>query len=130
MEPDNFNSLSENDWMEKWHRELNKRPMAIYDPEPPSINNLPHITTLPGNTTNGIWSQITSSSDALTSMEQRMEEMQKQMEIVQLENKLMKLRMLGIEGKFSQEEVTNIRKMMISEDEAARTLANSIIENA
>jgi hypothetical protein len=35
-----------------------------------------------------------------------------------------------MEGKFSQEEVINIRKMLISEDEASRTLAESIIENA
>lgn len=128
MEPNNFNNWSDNEWMEKWQQELNKRPMVIYNDPDPVLNNLPHVTT-PGSTTSGIWSQITSSSDALISMEQRMEEMQKQMELVQLENKLMKLRMLAIEGKFSQEEVTNIRKMIISEDEAARTLANSIIEN-
>jgi len=35
-----------------------------------------------------------------------------------------------MEGKFTQEEVTNIRKMMMSQDEASVTLANTIIENA
>jgi hypothetical protein len=35
-----------------------------------------------------------------------------------------------MEGKFTQDEVTNIRKMLISEDESSRTLAESIIENA
>jgi hypothetical protein len=35
-----------------------------------------------------------------------------------------------MEGKFTQEEVANIRKMIMSEDEASRTLADSIIENA
>lgn len=45
-------------------------------------------------------------------------------------NKFLRLKILSIEGKFSQEEVTNIRKMLISEDEASRTLAESIIDNA
>ena len=42
----------------------------------------------------------------------------------------MRLKLLAIEGKFTQEEVANIRKMIMSEDEAARTLAESIIQNA
>lgn len=128
MRPDNLGNLSQmsdNEWMEKWQQEL-RRPMVIYDDPDPVLNNI----TTPVNTTTGIWSNITSTTDTLTTMKQRMEEMQKQIELVQLENKLMKLRMLALEGKFSQEEVTNIRKMIISEDEAARTLANSIIENA
>lgn len=45
-------------------------------------------------------------------------------------NKFLRLKILSMEGKFSQEEVTNIRKMLISEDEASRTLAESIIDNA
>jgi hypothetical protein len=35
-----------------------------------------------------------------------------------------------MEGKFTQEEVSNIRKMLMSEDEASKTLASTIIENA
>jgi hypothetical protein len=35
-----------------------------------------------------------------------------------------------MEGKFTQEEISNIKKMFMSEDKAARTLADSIIENA
>jgi hypothetical protein len=42
----------------------------------------------------------------------------------------MRLKILGIEGKFTQEEMSNIKKMLMSEDEASRTLADSIIENA
>ena len=42
----------------------------------------------------------------------------------------MRLKILALEGKFTQEEVTNIRKMIMSEDESSRTLADSIIENA
>jgi hypothetical protein len=35
-----------------------------------------------------------------------------------------------MEGKFNQEEVSNIRKMLMSEDDASVLLANTIIENA
>ena len=49
---------------------------------------------------------------------------------LETENKFLRLKILSIEGKFTQEEVTSIRKMLISEDEASRTLANTIIENA
>jgi hypothetical protein len=49
---------------------------------------------------------------------------------LETENKFLRLKILSIEGKFTQDEVTNIRKMLISEDEASRTLANTIIENA
>ena len=49
---------------------------------------------------------------------------------LELDNKCLRLKMLKMEGKFTQDEVTNIRKMLISEDESSRTLAESIIENA
>jgi hypothetical protein len=35
-----------------------------------------------------------------------------------------------MEGKFTQEEISNIRKMLMSNDEASITVADSIIENA
>ena len=49
---------------------------------------------------------------------------------LETENKFLKLKILCIEGKFTQEEVSNIREMLISEDEASRTLADEIIKNA
>jgi hypothetical protein len=57
-------------------------------------------------------------------------ELQKQIELIKLDNKLLRLKMLSMEGKFTAEEVTNIRKMLMSNDEASKTLADSIIENA
>jgi hypothetical protein len=53
-------------------------------------------------------------------------------EIKQLKTtqKLMLLRILHLEGRFDKEEVSNLRKMIMSEDQASRTLAESIIENA
>jgi|688.fasta_scaffold1205242_2 hypothetical protein len=92
-------------------------------------------TNILGNTittTEGLWSQINVNNtnpwrDTTTD---RLDELEKQIELVRLDNKLLRLKMLSMEGKFTSEEVTNIRKMLMSNDEASKTLADSIIENA
>jgi hypothetical protein len=84
----------------------------------------------------GLWSQITSTSSPYTNtimedpFETRLKEMENQMQLVQLDLKLYQLEILSLKGKFTQEEVTNIRNMLMSEDEASRILANTILENA
>ena len=83
------------------------------------------INTIPSS---GIFSQINTDThiDPFTSLallEQRMTKLE-------FDNKCLRLKILGMEGKFTQEEVTNIRKMLMAEDESSRTLAESIIENA
>jgi hypothetical protein len=85
------------------------------------------INTIPSSG-RGIFSQINTDThiDPFTSLallEQRMTKLE-------FDNKCLRLKMLGMEGKFTQEEVTNIRKMLMAEDESSRTLAESIIENA
>ena len=90
------------------------------------------ITTGTGN---GIWSRITADDgqtdkSLIDLLEKRVEEILLQMDKLELDNKLLRLKILSMEGKFTQEEVSNIRKMLISEDEASKTLANTIIENA
>ncbi len=88
------------------------------------------IKTMPGNTasSNGLFSQIKDGpySDPWNPIHLIEERLKK----LETENKFLRLKILSIEGKFSHEEVTNIRKMLISEDEASRTLAESIIDNA
>jgi hypothetical protein len=49
---------------------------------------------------------------------------------LELENKFLKLKLLGMEGKFSQDEIKNIRAMLMSNDESSITLAETIIETA
>jgi hypothetical protein len=94
-----------------------------------NIWNPDSITTTGTTTTgNGIWSQITADDGQkyktpIGLLEERMDKLE-------LDNKLLRLKILSMEGKFTQEEVSNIRKMMMSEDEASKTLADSIIENA
>jgi hypothetical protein len=87
-----------------------------------TINTIPVTSTA----TDGIFSTITISDP----LEDRLVEMEKQLELVKLETTLLRLKILSMEGKFTQEEVTNIRKMLMSKDEASKTLASTIIENA
>ena len=85
-------------------------------------------------TSNGIWSQISSGSsqpyDPFDGLAKRVEDLERQADTQALTIKLMKLKIHALEGRFTQEEVANIRKMLMSEDESSRTLADSIIENA
>ena len=78
------------------------------------------------STGNGIFDQMTTTDtyrDPIADLYARITKLE-------LNEKLLRLKILGLEGKFTQEEISNIRKMLMSEDEASRTLADSIIENA
>ncbi len=102
--------------------------------------DLSDYSSLTGNTGtntgtgNGLWSQISSGNsipyDPFNGLEAKVEELRTQIDTQGLVIKLLRLKIHGLEGKFTQEEVANIRKMIMSEDEASRTLADSIIENA
>lgn len=102
----------------------------VYHPTGTLVNDgIQVINTIPGSTTgNGFFSQMNTGSysdpwNPIHLIEERLKKLE-------TENKFLRLKILSIEGKFTQEEVTNIRKMLISEDEASRTLAESIIDNA
>lgn len=94
------------------------------------------IGTISNGTGNGLWSQIQQGSTGpyhtgvVDPFESKLEALEKKMQTYELQTTLLRLKVLGMEGKFTQEEVANIRKMLMSEDEASRTLANTIIENA
>ena len=82
-------------------------------------------------TATGIWSQhnhttVTDSepyADTIAVISSRIAKLE-------LNNRLLKLKILQLEGTFTKEEVINIRAMLMSNDEASITLADSIIENA
>jgi hypothetical protein len=110
------------------HNPFNTHGTLMHDPT--QVVNTP-TTTHNGQ---GLWSQISSSStnpyDPFNGLEAKVEELRTQIDTQGLVIKLLRLKIHGLEGKFTQEEVVNIRKMIMSEDEASRTLADSIIENA
>ena len=91
------------------------------------IANYDPLTTVFPSSGNGLWSQINTSSN---SIRDPYADLYARIDKLELNEKLLRLKILGLEGKFDKEEVTNLRKMIMSEDEAARTLADSIIENA
>jgi hypothetical protein len=96
--------------------------IAINDPTKIiDVNSLPMLDQI----TSGL-----GTFNAYEPVESTLVKLQKQLDDQSSTIKLMRLKILGLEGKFTQEEISNIRKMLMSEDEASRTLADSIIENA
>jgi hypothetical protein len=94
-------------------------PTQVIHPSYDSINTL--------TSGNGLWSQINNTS---TTIRDPYADLYTRINKLELNEKLLRLKILGLEGKFDKEEVANIRKMLMSEDEASKTLADSIIENA
>ena len=94
---------------------------GIYVNDPSTV-----INTIPSNTTsgNGLFNAMHDP------WENPMQDILDRVKKLETDNKFLRLKLLSLEGKFTQEEVVNIRKMLISEDESSRTLAESIIENA
>jgi hypothetical protein len=112
-----------NQWLNNWQDMLQK---GVYVADPTKQMN---ITT---TDTNGIFGGVLNDGsihnsvpweDPIISITERIAKLETQ-------NKFLKLKILGMEGKFTQEEIANIRKMLMSNDEASITLADSIIENA
>jgi hypothetical protein len=95
------------------------------------INYDPRKEGTVSGTGSGVWSQINSTLpyDPIPSISPTLSELVNRLNKLELDNKCLRLKVLGLEGKFTKEEVSNIRKMLMSEDEASRTLADSIIEN-
>ena len=110
--PENFNA---GDLINVWQQQG----ILVNDPTK-VINTIPVTSTA----TDGIFATISDP------FEERLKELENQVELVKLEATLLRLKILSMEGKFTQEEIGNLRKMLMSEDEASRTLANTIIENA
>jgi len=84
------------------------------------------------STGGGVWGQINSTMpyDPIPSISPTLLEVVNRLNKLELDNKCLRLKVLGLEGKFTKEEVSNIRKMLMAEDESSRTLAESIIENS
>lgn len=114
MEPEELNI----DHQIKQYYDLGKN--DLFEP----IADASSIITTTGE---GLWAQITDANSTYKTPYYKLEE---RLDKLELDNKLLRLKILGLEGKFTQDEITNIRKMLMSQDEASITLADSIIENA
>lgn len=119
--------------MSRFTDRLITKGILVNDPTK-SINSLPSpgdYAAPYGSNGSGLWNNQNINRGPIEDpFERRLREMENQMQLVQLDLKFSRLKILSLEGKFTQEEVANIRKMLMSEDQAAKTLADSIIENA
>ncbi len=88
-----------------------------------------NINTVSGITTGqGLWSHISVDDHGVYRSPNMV--MSERIEKLELQNKFLSLSIFMLEGKFTQEEVNNIKSMLTSNDEASITLADTIIENA
>jgi hypothetical protein len=77
---------------------------------------------------NNLWNKITSIDKNVYTPPTEL--LLNRIEKLELQNKFLSLSILRLEGKFTQEEVNNIKSMLTSNDKASNILANTIIENA
>jgi hypothetical protein len=113
--------------MSKFTDRLHNAGIYVSDPNK-TINTIPGQTMT--TTGNGIFSQLQAQMPYDPVPTTTLSEIVGRLERLEIENKFLRLKIACMEGKFTQEEVTNIRKMMMSQDEASVTLANTIIDNA
>jgi hypothetical protein len=101
---------------------------GIYVSDPNKvINTIPRNTNM---TADGIFSRLQAQMPYDPVPTTTLSEIVGRVERLEFENKCLRLKIACMEGKFSQEEVTNIRKMLMSQDESSVTLAETIIDNA
>lgn len=86
------------------------------------------IATDSTKTNQGLWSQISVDNQGVYRSPNMI--ISERIEKLELQNKFLSLSIFMLQGKFTQEEVDNIKSMLTSNDEASITLANTIIENA
>lgn len=121
--PEDFNAQ---DFLDRWT--LVNRPVNIANPYAQGTNT----TTITGNSQ---WGQLktgttVSNIDIEDPWEKKLRLLEEEITVLRTDLKLSRLKILALEGKFNQEEVVNIRKMLMSKDEASITLADLMIENA
>lgn len=112
--------------MSKFTDRLHNGGMYVKDP-----NKV--INTIPGNTNmtaDGIFSRLQAQMPYDPVPTTTLSEIVGRVERLEFENKCLRLKIASMEGKFSEEEVINIRKMLMSQDESSVTLAETIINNA
>lgn len=115
--PEDFNPQ---DFLDRWA--LGNKAITVSNP----YVQIPSTTITTGTDT---WGQIINVV-VEDPWEKRLKLLEEEMAVVRTDLKLSRLKILALEGKFTQEEVVNIRKMLMSKDEASITLADLMIENA
>lgn len=112
---------------------MNKNPyygalnQSVYVENPTKQINLQQPTTTTNSSTwNGHMSQTTSLVNIL---QIEISNLKTSLDTINKENTFLKLRLLKLEGKFTDQEISNIKDMLNSNDEASITLAHEILNN-
>lgn len=103
---------------------------GIYVADPTKVINTNPAHTIT-STSNGIFGGVlNNASTDPDPYEDPIRLIRSRLDKLETQNKFLKLKILEIEGKFSKEEIINLRAMLTSNDEASITLADTIIETA
>ena len=110
---------------EKLMAVLRQTKMQVMDPTK-TMSHV-HDTTVyhPPKYTQGLWSQMNETTTYNPS-----KTMLERMETLELANKLLRVDILVLKNKFTEEEGNNIKAMLTSNDEASVTVAETILENS
>lgn len=84
-------------------------------------------TVTPASYAQGIWSQINEKTTYFDPNAQHKSVLQR-MDELELANKLLRVEIQVLKGKFTEEEGNNIKAMLTSNDEASITVAETILE--
>lgn len=119
------NSNHKYDLMDQLNQ-ISRTGMYVTDPTK-VINIIPTHTSTSNNMFGGVLNNASTDPD---SYEDPIKLIRSRLDKLETQNKFLKLKILEIEGKFSKEEIINLRAMLTSNDEASITLADTIIETA
>lgn len=90
-----------------------------------TVYNAPPVT--PASYAQGIWSQMNQKATYFDPNAQHKSVLQR-MDELELANKLLRVEIQVLKGKFTEEEGNNIKAMLTSNDEASITVAETILE--
>lgn len=86
-------------------------------------------TVTPASYAQGMWSQITQTN-TYYDPKNRHKTISQRLDELELANRLLKVEIQVLKGKFTEEEGNNIKAMLTSNDESSITVAELILENA
>lgn len=98
---------------------------SVYVGDPTKQINLQQAN---GTTTSSIWNN-SAAEGVINVLQLELGNLRTSLETITKENTFLKLRLLKLEGKFTDQEISNIKDMLNSNDEASITVAHEILNN-
>lgn len=102
---------------------------AVYVGDPTKQINLQQANTTTQTMSTGWNGHMSQSTSLINVLQLEIQNLKTDLEKAVKENISFKLRLLKLEGKFTEQELNNIKDMLNSNDEASITLAHEILNN-